>query len=69
MGEWAAFDRFLGERDERIFHVALASASLSCIQCHHRESITGAKVLELGTGTGIVGISVASMGANVVVTD
>ncbi|GAB5356994.1 hypothetical protein AAMO2058_000335700 [Amorphochlora amoebiformis] len=39
------------------------------LEKEHRESIMGAKVLELGTGTGIVGISVASMGANVVVTD
>jgi len=36
---------------------------------NHREEIKGAKVLELGTGTGIVGISAATMGADVVMTD
>eukprot|EP00467_Chlorarachnion_reptans_P014086 CAMPEP_0114489682 /NCGR_PEP_ID=MMETSP0109-20121206/2024_1 /TAXON_ID=29199 /ORGANISM="Chlorarachnion reptans, Strain CCCM449" /LENGTH=207 /DNA_ID=CAMNT_0001666219 /DNA_START=337 /DNA_END=960 /DNA_ORIENTATION=- len=39
------------------------------LEGNHRESLKGARVLELGTGTGIVGISVATMGADVVMTD
>mmetsp|Transcript_5370 Transcript_5370/g.9002 ORF Transcript_5370/g.9002 Transcript_5370/m.9002 type:complete len:322 (+) Transcript_5370:128-1093(+) len=39
------------------------------LEKNNRDSLRGAKVLELGTGTGIVGISVASLGANVVLTD
>eukprot|EP00468_Gymnochlora_sp_CCMP2014_P004541 CAMPEP_0167759924 /NCGR_PEP_ID=MMETSP0110_2-20121227/11295_1 /TAXON_ID=629695 /ORGANISM="Gymnochlora sp., Strain CCMP2014" /LENGTH=207 /DNA_ID=CAMNT_0007646367 /DNA_START=137 /DNA_END=760 /DNA_ORIENTATION=+ len=42
---------------------------ISYLEEEHLESLQGAKVLELGTGTGIVGISVASMGADVLVTD
>jgi len=39
------------------------------LEKNERDMIRGSRVLELGTGTGIVGISVASMGAEVVVTD
>ncbi len=36
---------------------------------NYREEMAGAKVLELGTGTGVVGISAACMGAHAVLTD
>ena len=39
------------------------------LKCQHSKGIKPIKILELGSGTGVLGIGIASLGLNVVLTD
>lgn len=42
---------------------------LACYSCRYADELAGTLALELGSGTGIVGLSAACLGANAVLTD
>jgi predicted nicotinamide N-methyase len=64
--------RFLGEKKDRLpYGVALWPAAIALAHevASRAEAFRGARVLELGAGTGLPGIVAASLGARVVQTD
>ena len=52
-----------------VFGLYCVTLSASSCACGHAELVRGQKILELGSGTGIVGITLASLGAQVTLTD
>lgn len=63
--------RYLGERDRLPYGLALWPAAIALAHdvAERGDSLRGARVLELGAGTGLPGIVAASFGAQVVQTD